>query len=106
MITKLSGSRIRTTHVTGMVTDIGIELGKLVYRNPPESPDAPPPVIPDKAKLDLLVKMVSLFLSGGVCGALLFKHIGLSASFTLAIPLFIIAAFPLIADYRRMKLQL
>ena len=30
-ITKLSGARIRTTHLTGMVTDIGIELGKLAY---------------------------------------------------------------------------
>ncbi len=27
-ITKISGARIRTTHVTGMVTDIGIELGR------------------------------------------------------------------------------
>lgn len=29
-VTKISGARIRTTHVTGMVTDVGIELGKLV----------------------------------------------------------------------------
>ena len=33
MITKVSRSEIRTTHVTGMVTDIGIELGKLFYWN-------------------------------------------------------------------------
>lgn len=105
MITKLSGSRIRTTHVTGMVTDIGIELGKWLYRNPPRGPGSPPPVVADRAKLDLLVKMVSLFFTGGVCGALLFKHIGISASFILAIPLFIIAAFPLMADIRKTKLQ-
>ncbi len=30
-ITKISGARIRTTHLTGMITDIGIELGKLTY---------------------------------------------------------------------------
>jgi uncharacterized membrane protein YoaK (UPF0700 family) len=29
-VTKISGARIRTTHVTGMITDVGIELGKLV----------------------------------------------------------------------------
>jgi uncharacterized membrane protein YoaK (UPF0700 family) len=29
MITKISKAEIRTTHVTGLVTDIGIELGKL-----------------------------------------------------------------------------
>ncbi|WP_276522724.1 DUF1275 family protein [Cupriavidus necator] len=33
MITKLSNAEIRTTHLTGMVTDIGIELGKLCYWN-------------------------------------------------------------------------
>ncbi|WP_261534579.1 YoaK family protein, partial [Burkholderia multivorans] len=33
MITKISKAEIRTTHVTGLVTDIGIELGKLIYWN-------------------------------------------------------------------------
>ena len=33
LITKISRAEIRTTHVTGLVTDIGIELGKLVYWN-------------------------------------------------------------------------
>ncbi|WP_254368350.1 YoaK family protein, partial [Paracoccus sp. Z118] len=30
-ITKISGARIRTTHATGMITDIGIELGREVF---------------------------------------------------------------------------
>ena len=29
VITKLSRAEIRTTHITGIVTDIGIEIGKL-----------------------------------------------------------------------------
>jgi uncharacterized membrane protein YoaK (UPF0700 family) len=33
IITKISRAEIRTTHVTGLVTDIGIELGKLFYWN-------------------------------------------------------------------------
>ena len=33
VITKLSRSEIRTTHITGVVTDIGSELGKLLFRN-------------------------------------------------------------------------
>ena len=33
IITKLSKAEIRTTHVTGIVTDIGIEVGKLLYWN-------------------------------------------------------------------------
>ena len=35
LITKLSKADIRTTHITGIVTDIGIELGKSLYWNSP-----------------------------------------------------------------------
>ena len=31
LVTKISRAEIRTTHVTGLVTDIGIELGKAIY---------------------------------------------------------------------------
>ncbi len=40
VITKISKARIRTTHVTGLVTDLGIELGKLLYVN--RHPDLSP----------------------------------------------------------------
>ena len=33
VITKISGSVVRTTHLTGVITDLGIELGKLLYWN-------------------------------------------------------------------------
>ena len=33
IVTKISNAEIRTTHMTGMATDIGIELGRLVYWN-------------------------------------------------------------------------
>src|SRR3990167_2192193 len=32
-VTKMSSSQIRTTHMTGVVTDLGIELGKMLYWN-------------------------------------------------------------------------
>jgi len=32
LVTKLSGARIRTTHLTGVTTDVGIELMKTFYR--------------------------------------------------------------------------
>jgi uncharacterized membrane protein YoaK (UPF0700 family) len=37
VITKISRAEIRTTHITGLVTDMGIELGKLLYVNPSPS---------------------------------------------------------------------
>ncbi len=33
VITKLSNAVIRTTHLTGIITDMGTELGKLLYLN-------------------------------------------------------------------------
>ena len=53
VITKISKAEIRTTHVTGLVTDLGIELGKLVYWNAPGA-TAQPAVTADRARLRLL----------------------------------------------------
>jgi uncharacterized membrane protein YoaK (UPF0700 family) len=106
IITKLSGSRIRTTHVTGLVTDTGIELGKLFYWNGRHAATGGhPPVCADMPKLWLLSRMVVLFFLGGVTGAILFQHIGISAAIFLAVPVAILSVFPLLEDYsaRRKK---
>jgi uncharacterized membrane protein YoaK (UPF0700 family) len=100
IITKLSGARIRTTHVTGLVTDTGIELGKLFYWNGRDKAQTGlPPVQADIPKLWLLSRMVALFFLGGVTGAILFQRIGISAAIFLAIPVAILAVFPLLEDY-------
>ena len=39
MVTKISQAEVRTTHMTGVITDLGIELGKLLYWN--RTPDTP-----------------------------------------------------------------
>lgn len=102
IITKLSGARIRTTHVTGLVTDAGIEIGKLLYRNDPARPDRAP-VIADRAKLALLLSLIGLFFSGGIAGALLFSRFGLPVAALFALPLGLFASFPLVADIRRQR---
>src|SRR4030095_16071002 len=33
VVTKISQAEIRTTHMTGIVTDLGLELGRLFYWN-------------------------------------------------------------------------
>ena len=98
MITKLSGARIRTTHVTGMVTDIGIECGKWFYSLMPHDETRLPAIAPERKKLATLVSLVGLFFCGGVFGALLFGHYGVSASLVLAVPLMLVAAFPFVHD--------
>ncbi len=95
IITKLSDSVIRTTHVTGMVTDIGIELGKALYRN--RSPHHPP-VIANRTRLLLLSMLVTLFFTGGFAAAIAFPHLGLLLMLPLAAMLALLTILPLAAD--------
>ncbi|NMK47426.1 DUF1275 domain-containing protein [Achromobacter sp. Bel] len=101
MITKVSRSEIRTTHVTGMVTDIGIELGKLFYWNVAKG-DAQtmPPVRADRTKLTVLSLMVTLFFVGGVTGAYSFFHFGFGSTWPLALLLTLLAVVPIADDIR------
>lgn len=107
LITKLSNAEIRTTHVTGMVTDIGIELGKLCYWNSLSRANAQPtgarlanarPVRADLTKLRLLSVLVGLFCLGGVVGAKAFTSIGYSATLPLAALLMVVAIMPVADD--------
>lgn len=98
IITKLSGAQIRTTHVTGMITDIGIELGKLAYR---ERTADLSPVTADARKLGVLVLLVTLFFVGGILGALGYLRFGFPVVVPMAVLLLVLAAPPVLRDVRR-----
>jgi uncharacterized membrane protein YoaK (UPF0700 family) len=91
LITKISSARIRTTHVTGMVTDIGIELGRLLYWNRGNDSDnaSSERVVADLQNLKMLLGLVGLFFIGGVVGAAGFSRFG----FLFSIPLALLVAF-------------
>ena len=95
IITKISGSVIRTTHVTGMVTDIGIELGKAFYWN---RTTGRTPVRAERNRLLLLSMLVALFFTGGVVGAVSYPHLGFSLMLPLAVMLAIPTIVPITAD--------
>jgi uncharacterized membrane protein YoaK (UPF0700 family) len=97
-VTKLSGAEIRTTHMTGIVTDIGIELGKLFYWNSSRTGTDTPAVLANRAKLKVLGTMLGSFLTGGVAGAIGFKHVGYAATIPLAAVLIALAIVPLTDD--------
>jgi uncharacterized membrane protein YoaK (UPF0700 family) len=97
-VTKISGARMRTTHVTGIVTDIGIELGKLVYWNRDRS--NPERVLADRSKLRLLLLLLGSFFIGGVTRAIGFNRIGLLFSLPFAALLFLLSGPPLLDDLR------
>lgn len=97
VITKISNAEIRTTHVTGLITDIGIELGKLLYYHRSESPLK---VIANRRKLKIHLSLTAAFLIGGLAGAFGFKFWGYITSVPLALLLVLLVWGPISDDIR------
>lgn len=97
VITKISNAEIRTTHVTGLVTDLGIELGKLFYINRLTREKL---VKANRRKLGIHFKLISSFFVGGLAGALGFKTIGFVSTLPLAILLLLLVWRPVLNDAR------
>jgi uncharacterized membrane protein YoaK (UPF0700 family) len=87
VVSKISASQIRTTHMTGVITDLGIELGKVVYWN--------------RIKLKLYSMLLASFMAGGVVGAAGFKYLGFVWVLPLATLLLLLSLPPLYADLKR-----
>ena len=96
IITKVSHAEIRTTHMTGNTTDLGIELGKLIYWNRDDS--RPEKVLANREKMRIHSALIGLFVLGGVAGALGFKRVGYSSTIPLAVLLFLVAIVPVWDD--------
>jgi uncharacterized membrane protein YoaK (UPF0700 family) len=89
MVSTYSGAVIRTTHVSGMFTDLGIFLGHFMRGLPV-----------DALRLRLCVLIISGFLCGGVVGAVAFHHLGY---FCLLIPASITATASLAYGLSRLR---
>ena len=98
IITKISKAEIRTTHMTGIVTDIGIEIGKLFYWNVSESGPGAAAVRADRSRLRLLASLLGMFFIGGLAGALGFKYVGFISTLPLSAMLVVLAVVPLMDD--------
>ena len=99
VITKISRAVIRTTHVTGLITDLGIELGKLLYVN--RQPDARP-VRANRDRLRVHGQLIACFFVGGITGALGFKHLGFVSTVPLALMLLLLVMRPALDDWQRL----
>lgn len=100
VITKISKARIRTTHVTGLVTDLGIELGRLFYMN--RLPGAEP-VRADHRRLRVHAQLIASFLLGGIAGAFGFKFVGYVSTVPLALALLLLVLRPALDDWQRLR---
>ena len=97
VITKVSHAEIRTTHVTGLLTDLGIELGKVLYFNRSAFPQK---VVANRRKLRIHTLLVSSFFGGALLGAYGFKSFGYIATIPLALVLMVLTWGPVVDDLR------
>ncbi|MGE0347779.1 YoaK family protein [Hydrogenophaga sp.] len=100
VITKISRAVIRTTHVTGLITDLGIELGKLLYVNRQRGST---PVRANRDRLRVHGQLIACFLVGGIAGALGFKHLGFVSTVPLALMLLLLVMRPALDDWHRLR---
>ena len=75
VMTLLSGGAIRSTHMTGTATDLGIEISRALYYSKTHHPRLPH-VRVNKPKMWLLSGMMQAFLLGGIIGAWGYHKIG------------------------------
>lgn len=73
MVTTYSGAIVRTSHITGLLTDFGIYLGKWVMGRPREG-----------WRGQMYVVLFLGFLLGGIIGTLAFEQLGLPALYLCA----------------------
>jgi uncharacterized membrane protein YoaK (UPF0700 family) len=99
---KTSGGSIRTTHMTGNITDVGIELGKMLYWNG-RARAAEAAVRHDRARMRRAGGLVGMFVLGGAMGALGFKYVGFVCVVPLAALLLALSIPPLLRDIPRRR---
>jgi uncharacterized membrane protein YoaK (UPF0700 family) len=100
VITKISRAVIRTTHITGLLTDFGIELGKLLYVNHHLGHQ---PVRANRQRLRVHSQLIACFFLGGLAGALGFKYAGYISTVPLAALLLLLVLRPALDDWQRLR---
>lgn len=70
-VTKISNAIVRTTHLTGLFTDLGIELSQLLF------PKSYPHRQKIKATIKLRIYIICFFFMGGLVGGFLYSRIDL-----------------------------
>jgi uncharacterized membrane protein YoaK (UPF0700 family) len=91
--------------MTGIVTDIGIELGKLFYWNA-DGGQLRPKVLANRDRLKVLSLLLLSFFVGGVVGAVGFARIGYLSTVPLAALLCLLAIVPTVDDVIRVFVRL
>ena len=94
LVSMVSGSVVRTTHLTGTFTDLGIELARAFQKG-----DTNREVL--HARINLRLVIIFFFMGGALAGAWLFRFLHFSAFFVPAS----ILGFTLAYDIFRIRLK-
>lgn len=71
LVTTISRASVRTTHLTGLFTDLGIELSQLFFYTTKEQQQRL------RSSIKLRLTIISFFFLGGVLSGVLYTHISL-----------------------------
>jgi uncharacterized membrane protein YoaK (UPF0700 family) len=94
LVSVISGSVVRTTHLTGTFTDLGIELARFINVKKTERS-----ILKSKIKLKLVI--IVFFMAGAVAGGYLFHHISFHSFY---VPVLILC-FVITYDVLRINVQ-
>jgi len=94
MVSLVSGSIVRTTHLTGTFTDLGIELAQMLKKKTEDRAIL-------KTRIKLRIAIIIFFMFGALTGAFLFRFFSFHA---FGIPAAILL-FTLIADVFRVRVK-
>ena len=96
LVTNISKSTVRTTHLTGLFTDLGIELSQLFFYKKPEE------VKKLKTSIFLRLSIISFFFMGCFFGGIIYQFLEIKTLLVAALILLIAQWY----DYMRLKFHL
>ena len=107
LVTRLSGSVVRTTHLTGVVTDLGIEIARWarwtwskVFGDRLARPGRNPAARPTPTRSLLLLTIALTFTAGGMLGAIVAPAWGARSIAVPAVAILLAAAYAFAAGPR------
>ena len=96
LVTNISRSVVRTTHLTGLFTDLGIELSQLFFYKNPED------IKKLKTSIFLRFSIISFFFLGCFSGGIIYQFLEIKTLFVAALVLLLAQWY----DYMRLKFHL
>ncbi|MCE9993529.1 DUF1275 domain-containing protein [Enterobacter asburiae] len=99
--TQLSSGRVRSTHITGTLTDAGISLASVVVAMLRR--DYSKDTAAQKSQLTTHLTTLFSFITGGIAGLILFRWLGFNAMLALGLMLVLVAAFAILSTSLRVR---